>query len=171
MAPFMGSDKKDTQLLNARARVRFDDARFLTISVHTIELVRNMLQKMPSQRPKARVACDAITLFIEYSAAALSHSPPQTLEQDTLRPGRVADQDCSRASKSMSSRLHAVSRLISTFTCSSFSLTSSASSSGFSAFAVPHAKAKAKAKPQAKKFFLKAGQLLDRVRHGNPQAA
>eukprot|EP00928_Gymnodinium_smaydae_P097803 TRINITY_DN8943_c1_g1_i1.p1 TRINITY_DN8943_c1_g1~~TRINITY_DN8943_c1_g1_i1.p1 ORF type:complete len:389 (-),score=22.26 TRINITY_DN8943_c1_g1_i1:324-1490(-) len=175
MAPFVGSGKKETQLVNARARVLFDNARFLTIAVHTIELVRNMLDKSPSGRPKARAACNAITVFLEYSAAALPPTHSQPLERDVLRPGELWDRDCGSAKQSISSRLHAMRSLISIAISSSFSLTNEASSFGCSVSSAegrePHAKAKAKAKPAAKKFFLKAGQLLDRVRQVSRQTS
>eukprot|EP00928_Gymnodinium_smaydae_P086015 TRINITY_DN6979_c0_g2_i1.p1 TRINITY_DN6979_c0_g2~~TRINITY_DN6979_c0_g2_i1.p1 ORF type:complete len:541 (-),score=50.90 TRINITY_DN6979_c0_g2_i1:232-1854(-) len=171
IAPFVGSTKKATTSLNAKAHVPFDDARFLMIAVHTIEMMRNMLQQKPSRRPKARSMCSAITLAIELtSATALPHDPSQTLEHDISSPGQVTDQECSSARQSMSSRLYdAVSRLASMEILGSFSVTSNASNSGRSVSEGERCEPNAKA--QAKSFFKKVGQLLGRVRQVQRQTS
>eukprot|EP00928_Gymnodinium_smaydae_P078336 TRINITY_DN6220_c1_g2_i1.p1 TRINITY_DN6220_c1_g2~~TRINITY_DN6220_c1_g2_i1.p1 ORF type:complete len:546 (-),score=31.14 TRINITY_DN6220_c1_g2_i1:98-1735(-) len=77
MAPFQGSSRTETIKLNGRAHVNFDHPCFLTIDVHTIEFIRNMLQRLPQRRPTARSACVTITFAIEMT------SPAQLMEEKT----------------------------------------------------------------------------------------
>eukprot|EP00928_Gymnodinium_smaydae_P021293 TRINITY_DN18293_c1_g2_i2.p1 TRINITY_DN18293_c1_g2~~TRINITY_DN18293_c1_g2_i2.p1 ORF type:complete len:544 (+),score=50.79 TRINITY_DN18293_c1_g2_i2:52-1683(+) len=162
MAPFKGSSKNDIMKVNVRACVNFDDPRFLRIAPHTIELMRNMLQKKPSRRPKAPSACSSVTLVLEMTSRAglpgeTSHPP----DHDRSRPATLSERTNSSAWQSMRERLRAFSSLRTDDLLSSFSTTSSAASSLCSS--ASGRGQKTNTKPTKPRFFLRAKALLGRA--------
>eukprot|EP00928_Gymnodinium_smaydae_P078337 TRINITY_DN6220_c1_g2_i2.p1 TRINITY_DN6220_c1_g2~~TRINITY_DN6220_c1_g2_i2.p1 ORF type:complete len:549 (-),score=16.97 TRINITY_DN6220_c1_g2_i2:44-1690(-) len=125
MAPFAGSCRNDTIKLNGRADVSFDHPCFLAVALHTIEFIRNMLQRYPRHRPTARSACDAITFVIEMTTPAeVLGETSHALCRHQSKTAKAPDQPSRRMRQSLKKRISLLSPLKTINVASNSSFTS-----------------------------------------------